>query len=61
MSRKLIGFHPEAEREYLAALAWYSRRSSVAGINFEAAIAGAAARIEEAPRRWPSYGDEFRK
>ncbi len=61
MANKPIRFHPEAEAEYLAALAWYRERSRIAATNFEGAVGAAVDRIRKAPDRWPAYFDEFRK
>lgn len=55
MSGKPLEFHPEAEREYLAALAWYLERSPAAAIGFESAFDRAISKIREAPDRWPAY------
>jgi hypothetical protein len=35
MAGKPLEFHPEAEQEYLEALAWYRERSPTAAISFE--------------------------
>jgi toxin ParE1/3/4 len=61
MASKPLRFHPEAEREYLTALAWYRQRSLIAAVNFESALGRAIAKIEEAPQRWPFYFRDFRK
>lgn len=61
MANRPVEFHPEARAEYLAALAWYRERSSVAAENFASAIRRAVDRISEAPERWPIYSDECRK
>jgi hypothetical protein len=55
MASKPLEFHPEAEQEYLTALAWYRERSMVAAINFASEFERATARIREAPQRWPLY------
>ncbi len=61
MASKPLRFHPQAEQEYLTALAWYRERSLIAAINFESAFGQAIARIKEAPQRWPIYFKDFRK
>jgi plasmid stabilization system protein ParE len=61
MASKPLRFHPEAQQEYLTALAWYRERSLIAAINFEGAFDQAVARIREAPLRWPIYFKDFRK
>jgi plasmid stabilization system protein ParE len=55
MASKPLAFHPEAEQEYLAALAWYHERSPAAAIGFESALDRALITIREAPHRWPIY------
>jgi toxin ParE1/3/4 len=61
MTSKPLRFHPQAEQEYLTALAWYRERSLIAAINFESAFGQAAGKIREAPQRWPSYFKDFQK
>jgi plasmid stabilization system protein ParE len=61
MANRPLEFHPEAEKEYLTALAWYRERSLVAARNFENAVGQAASRISENPDRWPEYFDHFKK
>src|SRR6266700_6541260 len=55
MASKPVEFHPKAEQEYLAALAWYQERSLVAAIGFESTFERAINTIREAPQRWPVY------
>jgi plasmid stabilization system protein ParE len=61
MTSKPLRFHPQAEQEYLTALAWYRERSLIAATNFESAFERAVERIREAPQRWPAYFADFRK
>ena len=61
MASKPLRFHPQAEQEYLTALAWYRERSLIAAINFESAFGQAIERVREAPQRWPIYFQDFRK
>jgi plasmid stabilization system protein ParE len=61
MTSKPLRFHPEAEQEYVTALAWYRERSLIAAINFESAFDRAVAGILEAPQRWAIYIAAFRK
>jgi hypothetical protein len=61
MTSKPLRFHPQAEQEYLTALAWYRERSLIAAINFESAFGQATVRIREAAQRWPIYFKDFRK
>jgi toxin ParE1/3/4 len=55
MTGRPLEFHPQAEMEYLAALAWYQQRSSTAALRFESALAQAISTIRDAPHRWPTY------
>jgi len=55
VANKPLEFHPEAEREYLAALAWYQERSPAAAISFESEFDRALRTIQDAPNRWPIY------
>jgi plasmid stabilization system protein ParE len=61
MASKPVRLHPEAEREYLEALAWYRDRSAVVASDFGLAVSKAVDTIEAAPQRWPSYFGEFRR
>jgi hypothetical protein len=61
MTSKPLRFHPEAEQEYLTALAWYQKRSLIAAINFESSFEHAVGRIRGSPQRWPIYLADFRK
>ncbi|MFY9912223.1 MAG: type II toxin-antitoxin system RelE/ParE family toxin [Candidatus Sulfotelmatobacter sp.] len=61
MNEKPVELHPEAEREFLGALAWYGRQSPPAAEKFEDAIERAINMIEESPERWPVCFSRFRK
>ena len=61
MAGKRVRFHPEAENEFLASLAWYLERSHTAAADFEQAITNAIGTIATAPQRWPLYFEQFRK
>lgn len=61
MTSKPLRFHPQAEEEYLTALAWYRERSLIAATKFESAFEHAVGRIRESPQRWPVYVADFRK
>lgn len=61
MEDRPLEFHPEAEEEYLGALAWYRERSLPAGVKFEEAFRQAVQRIKDSPERWPVYFARFRK
>jgi plasmid stabilization system protein ParE len=61
MAGKSLRLHPEAEKEYLAALAWYRERSPAAARQFQNAMARAGRTIQRAPQRWPFHFGDFRK
>jgi len=61
MASRPLEFHPEAEQEYLTALAWYRDRSLIAAANFESGFDRAIRRIRGAPERWPIYFTDCRK
>jgi plasmid stabilization system protein ParE len=61
MAIKPLRLHPEAEQEYLAALAWYQERSSAAARQFQNALEQAGQTIQRNPQRWPFYFGNFRK
>lgn len=46
-------FHPEARREYLAAVSYYEQRRLGLGSKFTLEVETAIARILDAPMRWP--------
>lgn len=61
MASKQLRFHPQAEQEYLRALAWYRERSLIAAIHFESTFVQAIDRVREVSQRWPRYFKDFRK
>jgi plasmid stabilization system protein ParE len=61
MAGERLEFHPEADAEYLAALAWYRERSLAAAAGFESAFDRAITNIKGAPRRWPIYIADCRR
>ncbi len=61
MASKPIRFHPEADREYISSLTWYSERSPSAALDFESEFQRAISAIDEAPDRWPVYLSHFRR
>jgi plasmid stabilization system protein ParE len=61
MANKSIRFHPEAEKEYLAALSWYRQHSFIAASDFESAVGRAVEVIGRTPKRWPVCYRDFRK
>jgi plasmid stabilization system protein ParE len=52
--------HPEAEREYQEARAWYSARSQQAGIHFETAFEQAIESIEANPVLYGLWEEVYR-
>ena len=61
MASKPLRFDPQAEQEYLTAIAWYQERSFTAAGNFENAVRAAITKIHKTPKRWPVFSGEFRK
>jgi plasmid stabilization system protein ParE len=55
-----IRFHPEAQAEYQAALAWYQTRSPQAAARFEAEAEHVLELIRANPGMFPKYDDEHR-
>jgi plasmid stabilization system protein ParE len=53
-------FHPEAQAEYDAAVAWYQSRSPQAASRFEAEVERILGLIESSPEMFPSYDDDNR-
>jgi plasmid stabilization system protein ParE len=53
-------FHPEAQAEYHAALAWYQARSPGAASRFEAEVERVLGLIGASPEMFPAYDDEHR-
>lgn len=53
-------FHPEAQAEYDAAIAWYQSRSPRAASRFEAEMDRILGLIEASPKLFPSYDDHHR-
>jgi plasmid stabilization system protein ParE len=56
-----VRFHPQAHKEYLDAVQWYSDRGGRLGHRFAQEVAAAVQRIEEAPQRWPVSEIETRR
>ena len=61
MADKPVRFHTEADREYLASLAWYADRSLDAALDFEREFQRAISAIAKAPERWPLYFSPCRR
>jgi toxin ParE1/3/4 len=56
-----LEFHPDADAEYLSALAWYGERSLQAAEKFAQAFDQAIERIQQSPERWPMYFKRCRR
>lgn len=56
-----LEFHPDADKEYLSALAWYLERSLPAAENFAKAFDQAIEHIRQSPGRWPVYFKRCRR
>jgi toxin ParE1/3/4 len=55
-----LAFHPEAQAEYDAALAWYQARSLRAAARFEADVERTLTAVQANPQAFPAYDDEHR-
>ena len=55
-----IIFHPEAQAEYDAAIAWYQARSPRASIRFETEVDRVLGVIASGPETYPSYDADHR-
>jgi plasmid stabilization system protein ParE len=51
-------FHPEAQAEYDAAIAWYRARNPQAAVRFEAEVERVLGLIEANPKTFPKYDIE---
>lgn len=56
-----LEFHPDADEEYLGALAWYRERSLPAAEKFSEAFDQAVEQIRRSPDRWPAYFKRCRR
>jgi len=56
-----VALHPEARREYRAAVGWYQRRSPVAARRLVAEVGRVVERIGAHPERLGWHDDEFRE
>jgi len=54
-------FHPEAEEEFLGAIAYYEERGESLGLDFAIEVRAAIARAVEHPRAWPIVEGELRR
>lgn len=56
-----VTFHPDAQREYQIAVAWYQQRSQSAAQRFVAEVDRVIAVIAAHPERYGWYDDQFRE
>ena len=54
-------FHPEAEEEFLAAIAYYERREENLGRDFAVEVYAAISRAVAFPNTWPVLEGEVRR
>lgn len=54
-------FHPSAEAEFLAAIAYYEQQEPGLGYDFAIEVRGAIQRAEAFPQAWPSLDKEIRR
>jgi toxin ParE1/3/4 len=55
-----VHFHPEAQAEYEAAIAWYQARSPRAAVRFETEVERTLGLIDADPDTFPKYDDDHR-
>jgi plasmid stabilization system protein ParE len=56
-----VAFHPDAQREYQAAIGWYQQRSAAAAQRFAAEVDRVVAAIAAQPDRYGWYEEPFRE
>ena len=56
-----VALHPEARREYRAAVGWYQGRSPAAARRFVAEVERMVAQVRANPERYAWHDDEFRE
>ncbi len=61
MKSKDLRFHEEAILDAGAAKEWYLERSPQAATSFIAELERGLTRIQEAPHRWPKFGEASRR
>lgn len=57
----IFEFHPEAEAEFLEAIAYYEARAPGLGLDFSAEVRAAIQRILAFPRAWQVLEGEIRR
>lgn len=55
-----VAFHPEAQAEYGAALAWYQARSPRAAARLESEVERMLGLIQANPQAFPAYDNDHR-
>lgn len=56
-----VAFHPDAQRDYAAAVGWYQRRDAAAARRFVAEVDRTLDAIAAQPDRYGWYEDPFRE
>jgi len=56
-----FSFHPEAEEEFLEAIAYYEGREENLGLDFAVEVYSAVNRAAEHPKAWPILEGEVRR
>lgn len=57
----IFSFHPEAEEEFEAAVAWYEERDTGLGLDFAAEVRGAIRLAQSMPLAWPEMEENVRR
>jgi len=57
----IFSFHPEAEEEFEAAVAWYEEREAGLGLDFAAEVREAVRLAQSMPLAWPSMEENIRR
>lgn len=57
----IFSFHPEAEEEFEAAVAWYEERETGLGLDFAAEVREAIRLTQSMPLAWPRMEEDVRR
>ncbi len=57
----IFSFHPEAEEEFEAAVAWYEERETGLGLDFAAEVREAVRLAQSMPMAWPRMEENTRR
>lgn len=57
----IFSFHPEAEEEFEAAVAWYEERETGLGLDFAAEVREAIRLAQSMPLAWPRMEEAIRR